>query len=85
MSLDYSKYENHAGYLPFTEESRAFYEAEEIRLVQLFWDDICQEYGISPDHPKYRTLVRMAGEHGHSGGYNDVEYWVAELIELIDL
>jgi hypothetical protein len=88
--MDYSKYKNTK---PFPsrdmskedrEAMRKEYDIEDSRIYNQFWDDISEEYGISQDHPKWSTLMRMAWEHGHSAGYGEVDYWVNELLELID-
>lgn len=89
--MDYTKYKNTK---PFPSgkmepdgkvKMRAEYDAEQMRITELFWSDLSEEYGISPEHPKYALLSSMAWEHGHSAGLQEVEYWFNELIQLIDL
>lgn len=82
MSLDYSKYKND---IPLTERTRQEHWDNEIKLTMQFWADICEEYGITPEHPKYQKLAGMAWEHGHSAGYSEIEYYFSEFIQLVDL
>lgn len=85
MTLNYNKYKNTLSWNTSDREALKAYLREEGRLIDLFWSDICEEYGISPDHPKYSLLSSMAWEHGHSSGFAEVDYWFGELIQLIDL
>jgi hypothetical protein len=85
--MDYSKYKNSKPFpsrgMESATEMRREYDAEEGRLLQLFWSDLCEEYDISPEHPKYSLLSHLAWEHGHSAGLQEVEYYFGEFIELI--
>lgn len=89
MSLDYSKYENTKPFpnkrTPDNERMgmRRAYDDEMIRLELQFWKDLCVEYDITPEHPKYVLLSSMAWEYGHSAGLQEVEYYFSEFIDLV--
>jgi hypothetical protein len=85
--MDYSKYKNTKSWpKQGSENAKEMWDehhAEQERLLALFWSDLSEEYDISPDHPKYSLLARLAWDHGHSAGLQDVEYYFAEFIELV--
>jgi hypothetical protein len=55
---------------------------EEERKVADFRDQLERSYGVEK-HPKRDLLWAKAWELGHSSGLEDVEFYYADLVELI--
>lgn len=63
-------------------EARRVYYAESNRLVESFKSDLEEEYGTQ-DNPKKDLLFSKAWDHGHSGGFSEVESVYGDLVDLI--
>jgi len=64
------------------------YQQDQLRLEEEFWNDVCEENGISPADIKslfVQKMCRLAWEQGHSSGYGDVAYYFGELTSLYEL
>jgi flagellar biosynthesis/type III secretory pathway protein FliH len=57
-----------------------YYEEQE-RLKNEFRQDLITEYNIS-NHPKANKIFNKAWELGYSNGYEEVEYFFQDLVEL---
>jgi hypothetical protein len=64
------------------DEDKAAYQAEQERLVELFWNDVAEDLGVK-DHPRFGKLKEIAWDAGHSDGYQSVYNWASTLVELI--
>ena len=62
--------------------ARQAYGAETARLIQLFQDDLFEEYGVT-DNPKRFKAYDLAWEHGHSSGLSEVVSFFEDLVDLI--
>lgn len=58
------------------------WRTEDARLTRKFKDDLLEDYGLT-NHPKADKLFAFAWEHGHGGGYSNIDYWMGEIYELI--
>ena len=50
--------------------------------MKQFHDDLLAEYGVT-DNPKAEKCFRLAWEHGHSAGHEEVALYFGEFVELI--
>lgn len=63
-------------------DARLLYNSEEARLDRLFFDDLAAEFGVT-GHPKLAKLERLAWDHGHASGLNEVASYYSDYVELI--
>lgn len=69
---------DNSGYL----EAIKAYKEEDARLLQLFWDDLAEEHGVT-HNPKRSMLEGIAWENGHSSGLGEVANVYEKLVDLI--
>ena len=58
------------------------YRHEEGRVMERFLIDLCKEYGVE-NNSKRHKVYHLAWEYGHSGGFEAVDNYFSELVELI--
>ncbi len=58
------------------------YNQEKQKLEEEFRASVFSYYGVT-DNPKAGKAFQMACEHGHSGGFNEIEVYFSNFIELI--
>lgn len=82
--MDYSKYQNNLPWENRRKNEAAFhaYNAETIRLTNLFKADLFEEYGVA-DNPKADDAFNLAWQHGHSAGYSEVANYFDDFVRLI--
>ena len=68
--------------LPAYSAARALYDAESLRLEELFYTDAIEEVGLT-GHPKARQVFNYAWDLGHAYGYSEVVTHLSELAELV--
>jgi hypothetical protein len=59
------------------------YEEERVRLQEEFRKDLIEEYGMT-GHPKADKLFNKSWDMGSSGGYEEIELYFQDLVELFD-
>jgi hypothetical protein len=55
---------------------------EENKKQEEFKQGLKDKYKLQ-DNPKFDELYRISWEYGHSSGYNEVELYFSELVNLI--
>jgi hypothetical protein len=76
---------------PGTRGSEAFkakmdeWRAEEARLEEQFYRDLCATFGVDADDPFARKMYALAYESGHSAGYSEVAGDFGDLVPLWEL
>jgi hypothetical protein len=59
------------------------YQEEAKRLQDEFKWDLINKYGLT-NHPKVEKIFNKAWELGYSNGYEDVEFYFKDLVELCE-
>lgn len=63
-------------------DKREAYREEEKKLYEQFKKDLFEEYGVT-NNPKVEKAYELAYSYGHSNGYNDIECYFSEFVDLI--
>ena len=58
------------------------YLEEEEKKRSEFKEELAKEYGIK-NHPKLDRLFEIAWNFGHSSGFNEVDLYFSEMVDLI--
>ena len=58
------------------------YLEEEEKKRSEFKEKLAKEYGIE-NHPKLDRLFEIAWDFGHSSGFNEVDIYFSEMVDLI--
>jgi len=58
-------------------------KAESRRLMDEHRTKMAEKYGVPESHPKLDKCYKLAWEYGHSAGFQEVEHYFADFVELI--
>lgn len=67
---------------PNRDALRRAYREDESRLYDEFKADLFECHGVT-NNPKAQRAFEIAWDHGHAGGFSDVETYFSDLVDLI--
>lgn len=76
-------FDDYTNSIPYSQETRGEYQAEEARLRAQFKADALEDLRLT-GHPKADKLMAIAWDMGHSSGYQEVYNYAAELAPLLE-
>jgi hypothetical protein len=65
-------------------ELRTKYVEETRRLEGLFYNDICEDFGLDPNSAKSRKIYAKAYEDGHAYGYSEIYSHFQDLLDFVE-
>lgn len=65
-------------------EKRSEYRHETARLKHLFYEDLCEEFGLPAASKRSTKIFEKAWEDGHAYGFSEVYGKFSNLVEFLD-